>query len=72
MLIELIYFLDTLLDQEFEGHHRVECAQNSELSYVRCLIGRNEKKFDYINNVVKCFHFQSMRVLRHTLPLLLL
>ena len=51
LLMELIYFLDTLLDQESEGLHQVECVQNSEVSYVWCLIGRNEKKFDYINHV---------------------
>ena len=55
MLTELS--LDTLLDQEFEGRHRAERVQNSEVSYVRCLIGRNEKKFDYINHVGKRFHF---------------
>ena len=43
--------LDTLLDQEFEGRHRAERVLNSEVPYVRCLIGRNEKKFDYINHV---------------------
>ena len=43
--------LDTLLDQEFEGRHRVERVQNSEVPYVRYLIGRNEKTFDYINRV---------------------
>ena len=64
--------LDTLLDQEFEGHHRAERVQNSEVSYVWCLIGRNEKKFDYINRVVKRFRFRSTRVCRHTLPLSLL
>ena len=68
MLTELIYFLDTLLDQEFEGRHRVECVQNSEVSYVRCLIGQNEKKFDYINRTVKRFRFRSTRVRGHTLP----
>ena len=52
MLTELIYFLDTLLDQEFEGRHRAERVQNSQVPYVRYLIGRNEKKFDYINRVV--------------------
>ena len=50
MLTELS--LDTLLDQEFEGCHRAERVQNSKMPYVRCLIGRNEKKFDYINHVV--------------------
>ena len=43
--------LDTLLDQEFQGRQRAERVQNSEIPYVRCLIGRNEKKFDYINRV---------------------
>ena len=47
MLAELS--LDTLLDQEFEGRHRAERVQNSEVSYVRYLIGRNENTFDYIN-----------------------
>ena len=70
MLTELS--LDTLLDQEFEGRHRVERVQNSEVSYVRCLIGQNEKKFDYINHVVKRFRFRSTRVRGHTIPLSLL
>ena len=43
--------LDTLLDQEFEGRHRAERVQNSEVPYVRCLIGWIEKMFDYINRV---------------------
>ena len=60
--------LDTLLDQEFEECHRAERVQNSEVSYVQCLIGRNEKKFDYINRVVKRFRFRSMRVRGHNLP----
>ena len=64
--------LDTLLDQEFKGRHRAERVQNSEVPYVRCLIGRNEKKFDYINRVVKRFRFWYMRVRGHTLPLSLL
>ena len=72
MLTELIYFLDTLLDQEFEGRHRAERVLNSEVSYVWYLIGRNEEKFDYINRVVKRFRFRSTRVLGHTLPLSLL
>ena len=49
MLTELS--LDTLLDQEFEGRHRAERVQNSEVMYVRYLIGQNEKTFDYINRV---------------------
>ena len=51
MLTELIYSLDTLLDQEFEGRHRAERVQNSEVPYVRCLIGWIENTFDYINRV---------------------
>ena len=70
MLTELS--LDTLLDQEFEGRHRAERVQNSEVSYVWCMIGWNEKKFNYINRVVKRFRFRSTRVRRHTLPLSLL
>ena len=72
MLTELIYFLDTLLDQEFEGRHRAERVQNLEVLYVRCLIGLNEKKSDYLNRLVKRFRFWSTRVHRHTLPLSLL
>ena len=70
--MELIYLLDTLLDQEGEGHHQAELVQNSKVMYVRCLIGRNEKKFDYINRIVKHFRFWYTRVRRHTLPLSLL
>ena len=69
MLTELIYFLETFLDQEFEGRHRADCVLNSEVSYVRYLIGRNKKKFDYINHVVKRFLFRSTRVRRQTLTL---
>ena len=72
MLTKLIYFLDTLLDQEFEERHRAEHVQNLEVSYVWYLIGQNEKKFDYINRVVKRFRFRSTRVRGHTLPLSLL
>ena len=45
------FSLNTLLDQEFEGRHRAERVQNSEVPYVRCLIGWIEKTFDYINRV---------------------
>ena len=51
VLTELFYFLDTMLDQEFEGRHRAERVQNSEVSYVRYSIGRNKKTFNYINHV---------------------
>ena len=37
VLTELFYFLDTLLDQEFEGRHRAEHVLNTELLYVRYL-----------------------------------
>ena len=43
--------LDTLLDQEFEGCHRAERALNSEVPYVRYLIGWIAKTFDYINRI---------------------
>ena len=69
MLTELIYYLDVLLDQEGEGRHRTECVKNAEVPCVRYLIGRSAKKFDYINRVVKRFRLWSMRVRRHTLPL---
>ena len=49
MLTELS--LDTLLDQEFEGRHRAERVLNSEVSYIRYLIGWIMKTFDYINRV---------------------
>ena len=44
--------LDPLLDQEFEGRHRAERVLNSEVSYVRYLIGWIMKMYDYINHVV--------------------
>ena len=34
------------------GRHRAEHVLNSEVSYVRCLIGRAVKTYDYINRVV--------------------
>ena len=34
MLTELIYYLNVLLDQEGEGHHRAERVQNSEVEPV--------------------------------------
>ena len=43
--------LNTLLDQEFEGCHQAERVLNSEVSYVRYLIGWIGKMFDYINRV---------------------
>ena len=49
MLTELS--LDPLLDQKLEGRHRAERVQNSEVSYIRCLIGWITKTFDYINRV---------------------
>ena len=52
MLRELIYSFDPLLYQEFEGRHRAEHVQNSEVSCVRYLIGRIVKTYDYINRVV--------------------
>ena len=44
--------LDTLLDQEFEGCHQAERVLNSEVPYVRYLIGWIVK-FNYINRVNK-------------------
>ena len=37
---------------EFKGRHRAERVLNSEVSYVRYLIGRIVKTYDYINRVV--------------------
>ena len=71
VLMELIYYLDVLLDQEDEGRHRAERVQNSEVSYVRYSIGGAQRKFNYINRIVKRFRLQSTRVRRHTLPSLL-
>ena len=51
-MIVRINSIDTLLDQEFKGHHQAERVQNSEVSYVRYLIGRIVKTYDYINRVV--------------------
>ena len=47
--------LDPLLDQEFEGRHRAERVLNSEVSYVRYLIGWIAETFDYINRVILTF-----------------
>ena len=44
--------LDTLVDREFVGRHRAERVLNSEVPYVRYLIGRIMKTYDYINRVV--------------------
>ena len=49
MLTELS--LDPLLDQEFEGRHQAERVLNTEVSYVRYLIGWIAKMFDYINRI---------------------
>ena len=51
--MELIYSFDPLLDQELEGRHHAERVQNSEVLYVRYLIGWIVKKFDYINRVIE-------------------
>ena len=55
MLTELIYFLYTLLDQEFEGRHRAERVLNLDVSCIRYLIGRIMKVYDYINRIDKRF-----------------
>ena len=34
MLMELIYYLNTLLDQEGKGRHRVERVMNTKVLYV--------------------------------------
>ena len=51
------------------GRHRAERVLNAEVPYVRHSISWSANKFDYINRVNKRFHLRSMRVLRHTLPL---
>ena len=45
------YVSQHLLDQEGEGRRRAERVQNSEVTYIRWLIGWIEKTFDYINRV---------------------
>ena len=40
------------LDQELVGRHQAERVLNAEVPYVRCLIGRIVKTYDYINRVV--------------------
>ena len=40
------------MDHEFVGRHRAERVLNSEVPYVRYLIGRIMKMYDYINCVV--------------------
>ena len=37
---------------EFKGRHRAERVLNSEVPYIRYLIGRIVKTYDYINRVV--------------------
>ena len=69
VLTKLIYYLDILLDQEGKGRHRAERVRNSKVQYVRYSISGSRRKFDYINRIVKCFRLRSMRVRRHTLPL---
>ena len=49
MLTELS--LDTFLDQEFEGRHRAERVLNSDVPYVRYLIGWIAKTLYYINRI---------------------
>ena len=49
MLTELS--LDSLLDREFVGHHRVERVEIAEVPCVQYLIGRIAKTFDYINRI---------------------
>ena len=44
--------LEALLDREFVGRHRAERVQTAEVPYVRYLIGRIVKTYDYINRVV--------------------
>ena len=43
--------LDSLLDQELEGRHRVERVLNTKVPYVRYLDRWIVKTFDYINRV---------------------
>ena len=40
------------LDQEYEGRHPAKHVLNADVPYVRYLIGRIVKTYDYINRVV--------------------
>ena len=72
MLTELIYSFDPLQDQELEGRHHAERVWNSEVLCVRYSIGRNEKTFDYINNIEKTLPLSVYEGTWTTLPLSLL
>ena len=62
--------LDTFLDQEFEGRHRAERVLNSEVPYVRYLIGWIVKMFDCINLVkVTLLHSVYEGTWTHSPPL---
>ena len=43
--------LDPLLDQQFEGRHRAKRLLNSEVPYIRYMIGWIAKTYNYINRV---------------------
>ena len=70
MLTEL--FPDTLLDRSPGIVIDLNMCLNSEVPYVRYLIGRIVKTYDYINRVVLTLRFRSTRVRGQHSPLSLL
>ena len=52
MLPELIYYFSPLAGSRWRGRHRAERVLNAKVTYVRYLIGRIVKTYDYINRVV--------------------
>ena len=66
MLPELIYYFASLAGLRRQGRYRAESVLNAEVPYVRYLIGRIVKVFDYINRVDKRFRlaiFKGMKIL---------
>ena len=55
MLPELIYYFARLAGSRRRGRHRAERVLNAEVPYVRYLIGRIMKVYNYINDVDKLF-----------------
>ena len=55
VLSELIYYFASLAGSRRRGHHQAERVLNAEVPYVRYLIGRIMKEYDYINRVDKYF-----------------
>ena len=61
MLPELIYYFARLAGSRRRGHHRAERVLNAEVPYVRYLIGRIMKEYDYINRVDKTLPLNGLQ-----------